>query len=133
LNPVRAEATDTHDRKRRSRTEYSCGAQLLQSPVRRQSGVGQRRQRQRRQVPADLDQLLVGDGDVLLIAAVRAEPDPVPLVADVLVAAVALAAGTVAERTEDHHGVAFGQARGLGDVRADPVDRARDLMSRRRR
>ena len=48
-----------------------------------------------------LNRLLVADRDVLLVSAVQAEADPVPLIADLFVAAVALTAGTVAVGTED--------------------------------
>lgn len=63
----------------------------------------------------------------------RAEADPLPVVADLLVATVTLAAGTVSMGTEDHDRITLRKPGRGGHPCADPLDRPGNLVAGRGR
>lgn len=133
LNSIGSKAPDTEDGEDAIGAEDSGVAQFFDAAVGREAGVGERGQLLGLEASAiDLDEVAGRDGDVLAVAAVGSEAGPAAVLADLGVAALAVAAGAVSPATDDDDLVAFGESGGFRDEAADAIDRAGDLVAGRK-
>src|SRR5262249_38925093 len=130
LNSVRAQASDAEHSEDPTRSERARSEQFLDPAIRRHARVGERREFLEFETAVYLDKVACWDGDELGESAVRPEPWPAHVRADVGVADLAMTAGAVAPSGGDDHVITFLNLRRLGHQTAELVHNAGDLMTR---
>src|SRR5262249_38097106 len=95
LNGVRAESADAEHPEDAIRGERAGVAEFLDPPVRSQAGIGERSEFLEFETVVHLDEVASGDGDELGKPAVRTEPGPAYVWANLCVSDLAMTAGAV--------------------------------------
>src|SRR5262245_47805056 len=130
LNGVRAEPADAEHPEDPIRDERASFAEFLDPAVRCHTGIGQRSELLEFETIVHLDEVASGDGDELGKAAVRTEPGPAYVWANVCVSDLAVTAGAVAPPGGDDHVITLLIPHRPGHEPAEFVHDAGDFMPR---
>src|SRR5262249_5091370 len=130
LNGVPAESADAEHPEDPIRGERAGVAEFLDTPVRSQTGIGQRSEFLEFETTVHLDEVASGDGDELGKPAVRTEPGPAYVRANLCVSDLAMTAGAVTPPGGDNHVITLLIPPRPGQQTAEPVHDAGDFMTR---
>jgi hypothetical protein len=105
------ETANTEDPEHPVGAQRAGVTQLLDAAIRRQAGVGERRQLFELQMVVDLDQIASRNGQKLSESAIRPEPRPTHVGTNVRIADLTVPAGAIPPSGRDDHVVPLAEPR----------------------
>src|SRR5262249_20025366 len=130
LNGVPAQASDAEHPEDPAWGECARVTEFLDPAIRRHARVGERREFLEFETAVYLDEVACWDGDELGESAVRPEPWPAHVRADVRIADLAMTAGAIAPARCDDDVITLLKPRRLGHEPAQFVHKAGDFVTR---